>query len=66
MIIFGMNTEKEYRWLMIAFVFSYYFYEVRDIYISHYEHQRRLLTQGAPPDPTQPGATLLQSAQSLG
>lgn len=36
MVFFGMNTEKEYRWLMLCFVVSYYFFEVRDIYISHY------------------------------
>ena len=43
MIVFGMNTEKQYRWLTLACVVSYYFYEVRDLYISHYQLQRRVL-----------------------
>ena len=33
LIFFGINVEKKYRWIMFAFVVSYYFYNVRDVYI---------------------------------
>lgn len=57
MVFFGMNTEKEYRWFMLCFVVSYYFFEVRDIYISHYLVQSRVLnTHGPAPQPMVIGA----------
>jgi len=39
-----MNCEREYRWLIIGFCISYYFYEIREIYINHYNHQIRTLS----------------------
>lgn len=33
LIFFGINIEKKYRWVMLAFVISYYFYNVRDVYL---------------------------------
>jgi hypothetical protein len=38
-----MNSEREYRWFVIGFCISYYFYEIREIYINHYNHQIRTL-----------------------
>ena len=61
MFVFGINTEKEYRYLTLAFVISYYFYQVRDIYIEHYANQRRVLqTSGIynPPPPNLVNAQL--------
>ena len=57
MIFFGMNTEKKYRWVTLAFVVSYYFYHVRDVYIDHYNRQRRILALDTEaPQPGLPGA----------
>ena len=36
LIFFGINIEKKYRWITLAFVVSYYFYNVREIYLQHY------------------------------
>jgi hypothetical protein len=49
MVVFGMNTEKEFRLVTLAFVISYYFYEVRSIYIQHFNRQIRNLNN-APVD----------------
>ena len=43
MIVFGMNTDRNYKWITLAFVISYYFWQVREIYNQHYERQRRIL-----------------------
>ncbi len=33
MIFFESNSEKEFRYILWAFVITYYFYNVRDIYV---------------------------------
>ena len=33
LIFFGINIEKKYRWITLAFVVSYYFYNVREVYL---------------------------------
>lgn len=33
MMVFGMNTDKNYKWMTLAFVISYYFWQVREVYI---------------------------------
>lgn len=43
MIVFGMNTDKNYKWITLAFVISYYFWQVREVYVQHYERQRRVI-----------------------
>ena len=54
MFVFGINTEKEYRYFMIAFIVSYYFYEVRSIYIDHYANQRSILQRSGIFNPAPP------------
>ena len=36
-MVIGMNSRLEYRYGVLCFCVSYYFYQVRDMFLTHYQ-----------------------------
>jgi hypothetical protein len=43
MLVFGMNTPGNLKWVCAALLICYYFNHLRAIFNEHYEQQRRML-----------------------